>query len=194
MIIIYPAKDVKKYMEMGPYPHLAVPERCPDCNEAGELVRIGYYSRWVCTETGEHLLRIGRVLCKNCKASHALLPAFLLPRIQSITSVVEKFFRERVLKGKTLKEAMGIASIVEPLRQKGSAWLEGLARKLSEIGHYIATLYPRVDFGEGPRRKGKHLKALYPLLKLLFSGDQEVGQALSWHNFQFYQMTKTSLV
>lgn len=80
MIIIYPACEINKYIELGVYPHLKIPAICPTCHEKSTFKRIGYYNRWANTGQEEYYLRIGRVQCKNCKTSHALLPAFLLPR------------------------------------------------------------------------------------------------------------------
>ena len=196
MIIIYPAEDFKEYIELGNFPRLPIPEKCPDCNGVGTLVRNGYYERWCNTETEECRLRIGRVRCtnKSCRVSHALLPGFLLPYRQSTAKVVEIFVRVYLFAGKTLDEAMQAATKSNPARQKGASWIKSLAGKFREIRDYASRLIPRFWCREDPPGNRMHLRKLYRLLKMLFARFDQVGSALARISFQFYKQMGKRLV
>jgi hypothetical protein len=193
MIIIYPAGKIKNYIKLGRYPHLEMPHVCPTCLKRHTLVRIGYYKRWACTEIGESRLHIGRVFCKNCKTSHALLPAFLLPRRQCTARVIAVFLQQRIFKGHTLEKAMEVATKSHPSRQKGASWLKSMESKLLKIQHYVATLFPRFNNYTGQSCKAKP-NALQLLLEMMFSGSKDVGSAFSFHSYNFHRMTQESLI
>lgn len=56
---------------------------CPHCSHKGTMVRNGYYSRKVNVNCKLHNIKIYRVICKECGRSHAVLPSFIIPYIQT---------------------------------------------------------------------------------------------------------------
>ena len=194
MIIIYPAGKINDYLRLGSeYPHLLIPQVCPDCKEKETFVRVGYYKRWVCTENGEFRVRIGRVRCKHCKASHALLPACLIPNKQSTTEVIATFLHSRVIEGKTLNQAMKAATDQEPSRQKGAAWIKSMVSKLPQIKHFLAQRLERFKESKPPARV-QSLKILHMMLEMMFKGWQQAGEALAFYSSHFHREMKMALV
>jgi len=55
---------------------------CAPCRHKGSIIGHGYYIRTVKTEAEEISLSVKRVQCKNCKATHALLPTVIVPYSQ----------------------------------------------------------------------------------------------------------------
>ena len=54
-----------------------LPERCPDCQTVGRLIRWGFYPRWLFLGPDEQRrTRIQRVRCQACGRTHSLLPDF----------------------------------------------------------------------------------------------------------------------
>ena len=184
MIIIYPACEINKYIELGVYPHLKIPAICPTCHEKSTFKRIGYYKRWANTGQEEYFLRIGRVQCKNCKTSHALLPAFLLPGRQNTVKVVAMFLQKRIIEGKTLKKSIE-ESTPQSSRQKCSSWIKSLQSKLLEIQHYTSTFFNRFDVEKN---------LFESLITMLLQTSKDVSSSLSFHSFRFHQLTQKSLI
>lgn len=52
---------------------------CPSCGCPGNFARHGSYSRFLRTEDGEQRIRVRRVVCRSCGATHALLPPGVVP-------------------------------------------------------------------------------------------------------------------
>ena len=195
MIVIYPVGKINDYLQLGEeYPHLPIPQECPSCGEEGKLVRIGYYERWVCMKSGEFKVRIGRVLCKHCRTSHAMLPACLLPKRQSTAEVVATFLHSRVIEGETLNKAMETATDQEPSRQKGSEWIKSMVSKLPQIIHFLAKRFERFKASEDPPPRVKGLKKLHMLLDMMFQGWEQVCDALSFYSSHFLREMKESLI
>lgn len=72
------------------------PSRLPcTCGCSGSCIRYGSYRRHVKAEGTKFLLTIQRVLCQNCRRSHALLPASLVPYsqipLEDHVSLIETF-------------------------------------------------------------------------------------------------------
>jgi len=56
----------------------------PECGVHGDCVKHGFYVRFVKTAEPKQSLKVLRVRCKSCKATHALLPIFIVPYSQII--------------------------------------------------------------------------------------------------------------
>lgn len=52
---------------------------CPSCGCPGNFTRHGSYERFLRTEDGERRIRVRRVVCRSCGATHALLPPGVVP-------------------------------------------------------------------------------------------------------------------
>lgn len=56
---------------------------CPHCNHKCTMICHGYYYRMIITNGIKYKIRILRVKCKECGRTHAVLPAFIIPYIQT---------------------------------------------------------------------------------------------------------------
>ncbi len=186
MIIIEKTEEVKNYLDLGNYPRLPTPKSClkPKCK--GKFIRIGYYTRWICTREEERQIRIGRVKCKVCKKSHALLPSFLVPRRQEVTWVIGAFLKANLKDGKSLKDSMKEAKLVNASRQKVRSWAKGLEKNLSLLSHFLSKIYPFC------KRKGK--SQLEGVLSLLFPEERDPGESLSFCSQKFHVLTKKAII
>ena len=187
MIIVKEAVEFNDYLKLGFYPRLKIPRCCPSCKSLDQLRRIGYYKRWVCTPQVEKQVRIGRVICKSCKTTHALLPSFLIPRRQDIVGVIAKFLSARVLKSKSLRQSMLDCGAKNPSRQKGAHWLKKLYSNFVKLSSYVYTTYHRAV-----NTSSKDI--LHPLIYLLLPQDRPLNLSLSLHNFRFYTQVQTAIL
>ena len=64
---------------------------CPACTSVGTLVLHGRYSKYYYNE----VIDILRVRCRQCRVTHALMPAFSLPGTSVGTEEVEAYFAKR---------------------------------------------------------------------------------------------------
>lgn len=94
----------------------------------GRLVRHGYFERGVIEEDGENRrIKIGRVRCRNCRASHSLMPENLIPykkyTVRALLQSVLKF----VLGQKTYLDAVD-----EPVNEAATLFvvIENILRHL----------------------------------------------------------------
>lgn len=76
--------------------------KCPICGAEIKLHRHGFYSRNVIAQRREYRIDICRYLCRSCKGTVSLLPAFLLPYFQqtriSILQSLKSSFSRRLLR------------------------------------------------------------------------------------------------
>ena len=69
------------------------PKLCPNCGQAGMLVALGYYERWVAgLGAKDLLLSIRRFRCRACARSVSVLPDFAQPYRVIRNSVIADFF------------------------------------------------------------------------------------------------------
>lgn len=186
MIIIEKTEDVKNYLSLGNYPRLPIPRKCPKSNCKGKLIRIGYYKRWICTSEEEREIRIGRVKCKVCKTSHALLPSFLIPRRQEVTWVIGAFLKANLQDGKSLKDSMKEAKLVNASRQKIRSWIKGLEKNLSLLSHFLSRVYPL--------RKREGETQLKEILSVLLPEGKDPGEALSICSEKFHTLMEKAII
>jgi len=75
VIVQHVATPVNQYPAAGL--RFPVPERCPDCQAVGRLIRWGFYERWLFLNTEEQSrIQVQRVRCQACGHTHSLLPDF----------------------------------------------------------------------------------------------------------------------
>lgn len=192
-MIVVDGINEAEYFALGQHPRLPKPKKCPSCERENNLIRIGYYKRWVSSENREERARIGRVKCKSCKTSHALLPSFLIPRRQEVVGIIAEFLRLRVIENKTLKESMVGSGSRKTLRQKGAKWLYSLWKNRQKVHDYLAGKFSRFPTARREQTDEK-LKIIYPLVYLIFQGFKDTSEALSHHNIRFYEAVKIALI
>ena len=75
VIVQHVPTSVKEYPAAGL--RFPVPERCPDCQAVGRLIRWGFYERWLFLNAEEQIrIQVQRVRCRSCGHTHCLLPDF----------------------------------------------------------------------------------------------------------------------
>lgn len=102
------------------------------CGKIGLLIFYGFYKRKIKTASGKITLYIQRVFCKECKKSHAILPAEIVPYSQvscpdqqEIISYVENGDSpDKVLEEKPSIDENNVKHIIRQFRKH---WKERLA-------------------------------------------------------------------
>lgn len=56
---------------------------CPNCNHFDTMEHHAYYTRTIRINGIKYKIRILRVKCKHCGKTHAVLPSFIIPYIQT---------------------------------------------------------------------------------------------------------------
>lgn len=86
-----------------------LPFKCPRCGAKGRFTRHATYNRYLVTLINHCLceikLTILRVKCGSCDATHAIIPADIVPYKLLSLSAIEFLFSEVYLKGKTIISA-----------------------------------------------------------------------------------------
>lgn len=71
--------------------------RCPHCHD--NMIKNGFYTRYVISFSKTHIIYIQRYRCKHCGLSLSLLPSFLLPYFQrslrDIFTCIQKYLKKR---------------------------------------------------------------------------------------------------
>lgn len=74
---------------------LTMQAKCPIC-KAYSLIKWGRYKRKLITGEHEHLLKIQRVRCKECKTTHALIMWWMIPYIQLSAKTMIQILTENI--------------------------------------------------------------------------------------------------
>ena len=156
LIVIHFPQTVKEYAEaeICPGRTVSVPECCPTCQVAGEMIRWGRYKRSVKTGELKYELQIQRVRCKACGRSQALLPDFLHPYRHYLLSLLQKAIELYLFVG------LGIERLIERLPSAGpepstvQEWVRSFGYGagyllLDVLRRFVMSLYPE---SEGPGR------------------------------------------
>lgn len=90
---------IAEYIKKGEenrFPHL---DNCPICNSQVSPIPHGFYHRNVAFPLKSYRLPIRRYLCKSCRKTISILPAFLLPYYQyplaAIMKRLEEYFNRK---------------------------------------------------------------------------------------------------
>ena len=75
-----------KYYQLGKNNTYPEPKRCRYCND--QLVKNGYYQRYMISFSRSYRIVIRRYRCRHCQRTVSVLPSFLLPYLQHLLSVI----------------------------------------------------------------------------------------------------------
>lgn len=176
----YP-KAVERWMEKKPF--------CFRCG--GSFKKNGRYLRSLFSIRKIFFLHIQRVLCKQCKISHALLPCKIIP--YSTTGTME---REQVLRGygeKAVIEEIAEEIDVEPRTVSG--WCQKFSKRADEITdwaiNHLAAHSNEINWLQGALLEGREkISWVFKLLDLFqeyFFPDFSHG-TLALLNFLAYEL------
>lgn len=148
-IVRIPASSVQEYLAREPSAWLeGLDLSCPECG--GPTASKGSYSRGSDDETGQRVkLVIPRRICRLCRKSFGLLPAFLAPYQQFSLPTQERAVAAVVSEGRSVTEAA--AEIPAP---SGPVHPRTLRRWIGRLGQQsrscLAALARAVHLGEAP--------------------------------------------
>ena len=104
--------------------------RCT-CGRCGDLIRHGYYTRKIKALLSSVILRILRVICKDCGKTHALVPDWLVP-YSSILLKDQVQILQAHLSGESMEPIMAEQPVIDEsaigyiIRQFKRHWLPRL--------------------------------------------------------------------
>ena len=104
--------------------------RCT-CGRCGDLIRHGYYTRKIKALLSSVILRILRVICKDCGKTHALVPDWLVP-YSSILLKDQVQILQAHLSGESMEPIMAKQPVIDEsaigyiIRQFKRHWLSRL--------------------------------------------------------------------
>ena len=150
MQILHPFRgSIQQYLEEIPDPHRYRPDICPQCQAGGPLIAHGFYSRTLVDVAFDGVIRVRRYLCRLCKRTISLLPDFALPYLRFSLSVISLFLVARLLAGRTLREAAGVAAQPNMPYQRGQFWIRRFQKQAAGLCAALASLtavVPAADF------------------------------------------------
>jgi transposase-like protein len=119
------------------------PRSCPQCEAKRPLIAHGFYNRSLQERAFDGMIRVRRYLCRYCRRTVSLLPAFALPYLRSSTLIIALFLVARLLHRRTLFEAAAVLSGMA--YQRGQFWIrrfrqqaEALCGALAGIAQPVA--------------------------------------------------------
>src|SRR5690242_10545685 len=105
------AGSIQRYSEELSDPDRYRPDHCPQCDDHRPLTAHGFYSRTLVDVEFDGMIRVRRYLCRCCKRTVSLLPAFTLPYLRFGITVIALFLIARLLFGHTLGAAAVAATL-----------------------------------------------------------------------------------
>ena len=141
MQILHPfLGSLSEYAEAISYPDRYRPDYCPQCEAPQPFVGHGFYSRTMVDGAFDGMIRVRRYLCRCCKRTVSLLPAFALPYLRFSLSVISLFLVARLLKGQSFWEAAGAAGQPHMPYQRGQFWIRRFQKQAAALCTALASL------------------------------------------------------
>jgi transposase-like protein len=141
--------SIQQYVEEIPDPHRYRPDSCPQCQAGCPLIAHGFYRRTLVDVAFAGVIRVRRYLCRLCKRTISLLPDFALPYLRFSLSVISLFLVARLLAGRTLRAAAGVAVQPNMPYQRGQFWIRRFQKQVVALCTALANLtavMPSTDF------------------------------------------------
>jgi len=96
MIVFHDFKiSIKEYVSLGKnnsFPQIFI---CPHCGD--QLIKNGFYKRYLITQFNTYRLLIRRLRCKHCGVSISILPNFVLPGFQRSLTFIYQILKEYLI-------------------------------------------------------------------------------------------------
>ena len=118
----YPGISLAAYARNRYCANFPLITKCPICGAEIKLYRHGFYSRNVVTRRREYRVDICRYLCRSCRGTVSLLPAFLLPYFQQTRMSILQSLKSSFSRG-----------LLSPYRQLAVFYRQRLLRNLPAI-------------------------------------------------------------
>lgn len=109
------------------------PDYCPQCRAPHTLIGHGWYRRTIVDVEFDGPIRVRRYLCRACKRTVSLLPAFALPYLRFSLTILARFLTARLLEGCTLPAAATAAAQPAMPYQRGQAWSRRFRRQAAAV-------------------------------------------------------------
>ncbi len=150
MQILHPVHgSIQQYLQEISDPQRCRPHSCPQCQARRPLTAHGFYCRTLVDVAFDGVIRVRRYLCRLCKRTVSLLPDFALPYLRFSLSVIRLFLVARLLAGRTLREAIGVAAQPSMPYQRGQFWIRRFQKQAAALCSALANLtavLPATDF------------------------------------------------
>ncbi len=121
------------------------PLRCPfkDCCNPQELLKHGYYTRYLVTEEYNGRIRVRRYKCPKCGRTVSMLPSFCLPWYTFGLDIIVKAMRHAVSSGSVREAARKVVAATGNLtRRQISFYLSRLRRNRILIEYGLKQISP----------------------------------------------------
>jgi hypothetical protein len=92
-----------------------------------------FYCRTLVDVAFDGVIRVRRYLCRLCKRTISLLPGFALPHLRFSLSVIRLFLVARLLAGRSLREAAGVAAQPNMPYQRGQFWIRRFQKQAAAL-------------------------------------------------------------
>jgi hypothetical protein len=150
MQILHPSRgSIQQYLQEISDPNGYRPDGCPQCQAGCPLIAHGFYCRTLVDVAFDGVIRVRRYLCRLCKRTVSLLPDFALPYLRFSLPVISLFLVARLLAGRTLREAAGVAAQLNMPYQRGQFWIRRFQKQAAALCVALANLtavMPSPDF------------------------------------------------
>jgi Domain of unknown function (DUF6431) len=141
MQMLHPFRgSIQQYLKEISDPNRYRPDGCPQCQTRGSLIAHGFYCRTLVDVAFDGAIRVRRYLCRLCKRTVSLLPDFALPYLRFSLSVISLFLVARLLAGRHLPEAAGVAAQPNMPYQRGQFWIRRFKKQATALCTALASL------------------------------------------------------
>lgn len=130
----------QQYAEEISTPDQYRPDHCPQCQARQPLIAHGFYSRTLVETDFDGSIRVRRYLCRFCRRTVSLLPAFALPYLRFGITVIALFLVAHLLRGLTLAAAALAASQSAMPYQRGQFWIRRFRRQAEHLCAALVSL------------------------------------------------------
>ncbi|MBF8287085.1 MAG: hypothetical protein HW381_193 [Candidatus Rokubacteria bacterium] len=172
--------------------------RCPLCRRPHRLRLHGTYTRFAVTDSACHLISVQRHFCPQTGRTLSLLPDFLVPHKQALTSVFAAFFQGFLWLGLELSVAIRAASIHFASRQTARYWCGAVLARCAALRAYAAHLSPAARGASTPALhppvEGELRRQVDALLSPILRGAEDLPGAFTTHSRQLHAATGVALV
>jgi hypothetical protein len=184
MQILHPFRgSIQEYLEEIHDPQRYRPDICPQCQAGCPLIAHGFYRRTLVDVAFDGVICVRRYLCRLCKRTISLLPDFALPYLRFSLSVISLFLVARLLAGRTLRAAAGVAVQPNMPYQRGQFWIRRFQKQAAALCTALANLTVVISAADFLTRALHMLEAIGWMTAHRFLFTQLRMHLLGWPRF-----------